>query len=163
MEFLDKLFKSKNNQDICTDKNSKYYAYPNDLKEYCEYQDKYQQTWLLGAKYTEKINYHYSNYINSKKETDFNILLDYCNKYIELLPKLKEAQEEDTGINGTIYSNPSYCIAYHKLAMAYEKHGDYDKAINICHIAISQNYSDGTKGDFKSRIERLKKKQANLK
>ena len=159
MGFLSNLFKKKDN--ICTDKNSKYYAYPNNLKEYCEYQDIYLKVWNLAGEYTEKINYYYSNYINTTKQDDFNNLFLYCQKYIELLPQLEEAKKEDSRINNTVYTN-NYCVAYHKLAMAYERCGCYNSAINVCNDAIAQGYSDGTKGGFEARLSRIMKKQTEL-
>lgn len=161
MGILSNLFK-KDKDDICTDKNSQYYGYPNDLKEFCEYNDKYQHVWDLVIKYTEKINYYYSNYINTNKKEDFDNLFIYCKKYIDLLPQLEEAKREDTRINKIDYPTNPYCIAYHKLAMAYEKSKCYNSAINICNDAISQGYSDGTKGGFEARIRRIKKKQAQI-
>jgi hypothetical protein len=38
---------------------------------------------------------------------------------------------------------------------------DFDKAINICKTAISFGLDDGTKGGFKGRIEKIKKKIKN--
>lgn len=135
-----------------------YKGYSKELREYSEYQDKYGEVWNLCGEYTEKINHYYSSYINSNSKDDFNNLLHYCQKYIELLPKLEEAKQEDIKINKTNYPQKTYCIAYHKLAMAYEKAGCYNSAINVCKEAIEKGYSDGTKGDFLSRIQRIKEK-----
>ena len=161
MGIFDKFFK-KNTNNICKDKNSPYYNYPNELKVYCEYQDKYGSLWNLIGEYTEKINYYYSNYINTNNKEDFNNLYIYCNRYIKLLPQLEEAKKEDTKINGTLYKIPYYCIAYHKLAMAYEKAQCYNSAINVCKEAIEQGYTDGTKGGFEARLTRLLKKQSKI-
>lgn len=43
-----------------------------------------------------------------------------------------------------------------------KKTGCYNSAINVCNEAISKGYSDGTKGDFESRIQKLKEKQNKL-
>ena len=72
-------------------------------------------------------------------------------------------KKEDTKINGTIYKKPYYCVAYHKLAMAYEKAQCYNSAINVCEEAIEKGYTDGTKGGFETRLNRLKKKQSEIK
>lgn len=37
--------------------------------------------------------------------------------------------------------------------------GDYDKAIEVCKIAISYNLDDGTKSGYEGRIERIEKKR----
>ena len=158
MRILSGLFSRKKKQNICTDRNSQYYGYPNDLKEYCEYQDKYGPLWNLFGEYKEKINHYYYNYINSKNHNDFNNLLLYCQKYNELLPKIEEAKKNDTKINGTVYKEDTYSLVHHRLATAYEKAECYNSAINICNEAISRGYTDGTKGGFEARLERLKKK-----
>ena len=159
MGILSSFFNKSKKQNLCTNKNSQYYGYPNDLKEYCEYQDKYGPLWNLYGEYKEKINYYYYNYINTKNHSDFNSLLIYCQKYNDLLPQIEKAKEEDANINGTIYKKDTYSIVHHILAMAYEKAECYNSAINICNEAIAQGYTDGTKGGFKARLERLKKKQ----
>lgn len=159
MGIFSKLFKSKN---IDTSKvnNDPYYGYSENLREYCEFRDKYTPLFNIVGKYQEKIDYHYSNFINARNQHDFNQLLQYCQLFIDLLPQLEEANREDSRINGTPYSIPRYCMAYHKLAMAYEKNGCYNSAINVCKEAIANGYTDGTKGGFEARINRIMKKQS---
>ena len=147
---------------FCAYSTNSYHGYHNDLKEFCQFQDKYRATWLLAGEYTEKINKYYYNYINYNNHEDFDNLLIYCLKYIDLLPKLEEANREDHQINGTPLIDNSYCVAYHKLAMAYEKSGCYNSAINVCNEAIARHYTDGTKGGFKARIKRIQKKQDEI-
>ena len=161
MGILNNLFKK--NKNVCTDRSSQYYGYSNELKDFCEYTDKYSNIWNLSAKYTENINYYYSNYLNTNKQEDFNKLFLCCQKYIELLPQLEEARKEDSRVNNTIYKDKPYCIAYHKLAIVYEKSGCYNSAINVCKDAIAQGYSDGTKGGFEARLKRIIKKQTEIK
>jgi len=164
MGMLDKLFKSKN-IDICKSENSPYYNYSDNLREYyeyCEFRDKYGPVFNLAGEYHEKINYYYSNFINTKKQDDFNQLFKYCQLFIELLPQLEEANKEDCRINNLKYPERSYCVAYHKLAMAYEKNGCYNSAINVCKEAIANNYTDGTKGGFEARLQRIVKKQNSI-
>lgn len=160
MGFFSDLFRS--NKNSCTNKEDKYCRYPQDLKEFCEYRDKYNSTFLLAGEYTEYITTYYSNYINYNQRSDFDSLLFYCQKYIDLLPTLEEANKEGNRINGTPLAINPYCIAYHKLAMAYEKSGCYNSALKVCEEAQSRGYSDGTKGGFESRIKRIKKKQLEI-
>lgn len=162
MGLLSKLFKKQKNNNICTDKDNQYYGYPTDLKNFCEYQDKYTSLWNLYGDYIEKINYYYYNYINTNSHNDFNNLLIYCQKYNDILPKIEEAKAEDTKINGTVYKEDTYSIVHHRLAMAYEKAQCYNSAINVCEEAISKGYTDGTKGGFEARLNRLKKKQNEI-
>lgn len=162
MRIFSKLF-NKNNKNICKDKNSKYYNYDIETMKYVQYQEKYGKLWNLMGEYTQKINTYYSDYINTNSKEAFNNLFVYCNKYFDLIPRFEEARKEDTRINGTIYKNPYYCVAYHKLAMAYEKAECYNSAINVCEEAIAKGYTDGTKGGFETRLNRLKKKRSEIK
>ena len=152
MGFFKNIFKTRKTKDT-------YEGYSTELKNFCEYRDKYQNVWNLYAEYKEKINYYYYNYINTKNHSDFNSLLIYCQKYNDILPKIEAAKKEDTRVNGTIYEKDTYSIVHHRLAMAYEKAECYNSAINICNEAIAKGYTDGTKGGFEARLERLKKKQ----
>ena len=162
MGIFSRLF-NKNNENICKDKTSKYYNYDIETMKYAQYQEKYGELWNLIGEYTQKINTYYSDYINTNSKEAFNNLFVYCNRYFDLIPKFEEARKEDTRINGTIYKNPYYCVAYHKLAMAYEKAECYNSAINVCEEAIDKGYTDGTKGGFEARLNRLKKKQSEIK
>ena len=52
-----------------------------------------------------------------------------------------------------------YSFVYKKLALAYEKQGNYQKAIDICQKSISNGVTDdGTKSGFSGRIEKLQNK-----
>jgi tetratricopeptide (TPR) repeat protein len=44
------------------------------------------------------------------------------------------------------------------LATVYTEDEEYEKAIEVCEKAIAFGLSDGTKGDYQGRIERIKKK-----
>lgn len=160
MGILSKFF-NKNNQ-ICKDKNSKYYNYNLKTMEYAQYQEKYGELWHLLEEYKQKINNYYSSYIDTNKKEDFSKLFSYCLKYIDLLPQLEEAKREDTRITGTVYKSPYYCVAYDKLVSAYEKANCYNSAINVCEEAIKGGYTDGTKGGFEARLIRIKDKQNEI-
>ena len=158
------LFKSLKDENICTDKNSEYYGYPNDLKAWCENQDKYSNTWKKYAKYREKINNYYSNFINNGfKSSDLTELENYCDKYLDLIPDIIKSLQEEKKINNDknmiINEQSYYSFVYKKLALAYEKQGNYQKAIDICQKSISNGVTDdGTKSGFSGRIEKLQNK-----
>ena len=64
---------------------------------------------------------------------------EYINEYGKPLPK----------------SYPSF----KKLAVIYEKEGDYLEAINVCKKAIAAGYKqDGTQGGMPARMKKLKEK-----
>jgi len=51
--------------------------------------------------------------------------------------------------------------SFQRLAIIYEQQGKYGEAIDICKLALNYGLHDGTKGGFKGRIDRLKKKANN--
>ena len=156
---LNNFLKIQNNLDKILNIEEKAIILNNKLMEdSCEGM-KAQKIARKVEQYKEKINYYYYNYINTKNHSDFNSLLIYCQKYNDLLPQIEKAKEEDTKINGTIYKKDTYSLVHHRLSMAYEKAECYNSAINICNEAIAHGYTDGTKGGFEARLERLKKKQ----
>ena len=93
MSIFDKLF-NKENKNICKDKKSLYYNYPNDLKDYCEYEDKYQYVWNLIGEYTQKINTYYSDYINTNNKEAFNNIIKPFEEVINKLKKRKNKYEK---------------------------------------------------------------------
>lgn len=140
--------------------NNKYKGYSQDLKEYCLYRDKYQKYWNEQGKYIEGINKNYSLFINNNLDMNyFNTMLEYCYKYLEIMPIIEESRKEDTRINRTEYPKEKSNLAYKKMALAYEKLGNYEKAISICEEAIKNGYTnDDTKSGYVGRIEKLKLK-----
>ena len=104
-------------------------------------------------------------------------------KHFELLDKILKTKDQDTlqalcEIDASIAAQfkvewydqfphdhklPRY-PAFQKLAIIYEKAGNYPAAIAICEKAISLGFdNDGTKGGMTARVERLKKKLEKLK
>lgn len=54
---------------------------------------------------------------------------------------------------------PKSYPSFKKLAIIYEKHKEYDKAIQVCEEAISSGFTyDGTDGGMKARLKKLKEK-----
>ena len=90
--------------------------------------------------------------------------IDFCKKDIKLLPlaekeyvdRLLKNQDFPDSKRRDIISRGlvSYDTAFKRLAIIYEKSGDYDKAISICYdgLRISKNLYE--KEDFKKRIDR---------
>lgn len=50
---------------------------------------------------------------------------------------------------------------FQKYATLLTEQGEYEKAIEICEIAISHGLQDGTKGGFEAQIGRIRKKSDN--
>lgn len=128
---------------------------------------------------TDKIiNKHYTLFDKqnqSYKEGNFSKCIDYCIKDIKLFNEFKEAyimQERQMCINSFTGKfdrpfNPSLVVlpffpAFVTLIKVYEKQGLYDKAIEVCNIAIEYGLHDNTKGDFIGRINKLEKKKTQV-
>lgn len=147
-----------------TDSNDVSSRYPEDLKAWCQNRDKYSDTWQKYAKYREKINHYYSNFINNGlQQIDLVKLENYCNKFLELVPDLIKSLKEEKSIthdtNMIINEQSYYSFVYKKLVLAYQKQGDYQKALDLCNRVISLGITDdGTKMGFIGRAERLSKK-----
>lgn len=50
-------------------------------------------------------------------------------------------------------------ITFQHLATVYSEDGNYDRAIDICKMALSYDLHDNTQSGFEGRIERIKKKK----
>lgn len=81
-----------------------------------------------------------------------------CQKNLQLLPQVQGAFRAEIRLG---YSDaPPRVPTYKRLAMAYEKQGDINKAIEVCKEAIAKGYNyDGTKEGMHGRIKRLEKKR----
>jgi tetratricopeptide (TPR) repeat protein len=104
----------------------------------------------LHFQYLEKINYYYK-----RREVDTNAIdkcIEYCQQDISILPKFRDEYIEEWG-NFDIRV-PSF----RRLAIIYEKQGKYNKAIEVCKLAIKYDLHDGTKGDFPARLTKLRQK-----
>lgn len=92
-----------------------------------------------------------------------NDAYDLCEKYClldialyeqfhdQMSEEWKSMQTRGGDFDGRIES-------YKRLAILYEKTNRYSDAIKICESALKFNQEDGTKGGFKARIEKLRKK-----
>lgn len=76
----------------------------------------------------------------------------YCQRDVDLFPKYKKSLVKDFGSLPRIKT-------FQRLAILYEKRGDYTSAIRICKLAIKYGLSDGTQGSFEGRLLKLQKKQ----
>ena len=76
----------------------------------------------------------------------------YCQRDVELFPKYKKPLVKDFGSLPRIKT-------FQRLAILYEKRGDYTSAIRICKLAIKYGLSDSTQGGYEGRLLKLQKKQ----
>lgn len=158
MGFLSNLFK----KDYCTDKNSKYYGYPNDLKEWDELNEKYEKVIIMHYKLLEKIRMNYTivNNLGDVFSPQMEAVIQDCKRDIAIAQEFynyckEEAKHDKEPIENHI---PEY-ESFKRLAIIYEKRKEYEKALEVCQKAIDIGfYKDGTPGQIPGRMARLYKK-----
>jgi hypothetical protein len=80
---------------------------------------------------------------------------EYCLKYSEI--HLSEFDRIAPVLKGEFDSLPRVTVFQHYATLLTEL-GQFEKAIEVCEMAISYGLSDGTKGGYEVRIERIRKK-----
>lgn len=126
---------------------------------------------------------HYYRLRDKKWRADKKAI-HYCLKDIELFPKYKKAYIEQAKERKMIelYLNDSLTLleldkkkieiknddedkyfdrnisSFKQLVLLYEGKSEWKKAIEICHLALSYNLTDGTKYGYEGRIKKLEKK-----
>jgi len=79
----------------------------------------------------------------------------HCIADIEMYPEFKK---EYSKIHPNYATDDGFNIripAFQRLAIIYEKQGEFQKAIEVCKLALSYGLDDGTKGGFEGRIAKL--------
>ena len=79
-------------------------------------------------------------------------------KHIEEFPRLARSLKAGGRLNK---ANPSLprVPTFQLLATILSEKAEYDKAVEVCNRAISFGLSDGTKGDYRGRIKRIRQFQ----
>lgn len=81
-----------------------------------------------------------------------DLTMYFCLRDIELFPeyaKLMQSQYDYV---------PPKIMTFQQLAILYEKQGQYQKAIEICDLAMSYGLEDTTQGGYPARVEKLQRK-----
>lgn len=94
-------------------------------------------------------------YYKQRDERDDAIenCITYCKEDIERIDEFLRAWGAGPG-----NPKPPRIPAFKRLAIIYEQRGEYQQAIEVCERAIDLGLSDGTKGGFEGRLERIMKK-----
>ncbi len=98
--------------------------------------------------YTSLIEVYYKQ--RDDREDAIEKCIEYCKRDIEITDDFVDEFGEVPRI-------PSF----KRLAIIYEKQERYEDALDICNQALRVGTTDGTKGGFKSRKERIRKKMGN--
>jgi len=81
--------------------------------------------------------------------------IHYCKEDIARLTEFLKYDKRDN-YGGKYY--PPQCPSIQRLAIIYEKNGQYQEAIDLCNLGIRLGLKEDTKGGYQGRIEKLKKK-----
>lgn len=76
----------------------------------------------------------------------------YCKEDIESIDVFLDAWMAEYN------EEPPRIPSFKRLAIIYEKQGNYERALEICERAIDQALDDGTKGGFEGRKQRIQNK-----
>lgn len=85
------------------------------------------------------------------REDAIELCEKYCQRDIDLFPKYKSPLIKDIGVLPNIKT-------FQRLAILYEKRGDYTSAIQVCKLALKYGLSDGTQSGYEGRMKKLEKK-----
>ncbi|ELY39849.1 tetratricopeptide repeat protein [Natronorubrum tibetense] len=76
--------------------------------------------------------------------------IKYCKEDIDHIDEFLSVLDQDSNIDH-LPSIPSF----KRLAIIYERQGKYRDAVEICEMALERGLTDGTKGGFEGRKQRL--------
>jgi len=93
--------------------------------------------------YLSLIKAHYKQ--RNDRDDAIEKCIDYCKKDIEIVDDFLNTWDSET----------PRIPSFKRLAIIYENKGEYEKAAEICEMAIERNLSDNTKGGFEGRKERI--------
>ncbi|MGM0419762.1 MAG: hypothetical protein ACQEQG_02085 [Bacillota bacterium] len=102
------------------------------------------------------LHYTYDNMI--KLYYKLRELDDYLEKCIEICKYDIVLYENVLQNNEEFQKEDNFILAFKRLAIIYEKQGEFKKALEVSHKALSYGLGDQTKTGFQGRISRLKKK-----
>lgn len=90
------------------------------------------------------------------KQRDFrpdalDLTIEFCLQDIKIFPLYKKQLQKEFGCIPRI-------TTFQRLVILYEKQEQYQKAIDICNLAVKYDLTDSIKGGYPARIARLEKK-----
>ena len=149
-----------NISDKTNDNNSFFYDI--NYEELEKLENKYRPILDKHYKNLEKIGMQYTvaNNLSLPNSPEMQKVIDLCLEDITLAPEFLEFHIKEAKLYGKNLQDwlPNY-PSFQRLAIIYEKQGEYQKAIDVCKQAIDLGfYKDGTTGQMPGRLARLIKK-----
>lgn len=123
------------------------FAFAEKLIEGCEKHTK--RVVDLHFLYNEIIRDYYK--LRDSIPEAIDLVIKYCKKDIDLFPRYIGPLRRGLKV-------VPQCPSFQQLSTIYERQKQYTEAIVITQLAIEYGLSDGTKGDFEKRLERLEAK-----
>lgn len=135
------------------------------LDDYIRIEKKYSKVLDQHFKNIEKINmlYTIANNLSLPNSSEMQQVINLCLDDIALAPQIYNyCKEMAIHYNQDLENHLFNYVSFQRLAIIYEKQGEYQKAIDICRQAIELGfYKDGTAGQMPGRMARLMKKLNN--
>lgn len=163
--------KNESNNYNTQESSEQYMPYENDnyesedLDNYIQIEKKYNNVLNKHFKNIEKINmlYTVANNLSLPNSPQMQQVIDLCLQDIELAPQISNyCKEIASHYNDDLDNHLFNYVSFQRLAIIYEKQGEYQKAIDVCKQAIELGfYKDGTAGQMPGRMARLIKKLNN--
>ena len=132
------------------------------LDDYYRIEKQYLPILEKHRKNVEEIDmlYTIANNISTANSPQMQQVIDLCIEDIKLAPQiLNYCQEIANNYNDNLENHLINYTTFSRLAIIYEKQKEYQKAIDICKMAINLGfYKDGTTGQIPGRLARLVRK-----
>ena len=139
--------------------------YQDELAQIDKINKEYRPTLDRHNKLLEEIGTKYSVASNlmSYNSPEMEEVIALCEQDIALLETVMEYDQKYNAVRGHETLSPAMPYqSVKRLAIIYEKRGDYDKAIAVCERAIRMGITkDGTEAGMIGRAARLTKKKLN--
>lgn len=154
----------KEKNKVYQNSSNNYVPYGNSkIDDYFRVEKEYSKVLKEHYNNIEKINmlYTIANNLALPNSKEMQKVIDLCIKDIELAPQiLNYCKEMANNYDDDLENHLMNYVSFQRLAIIYEKQKEYEKAINICKLAIDLGfYKDGTPGQMPGRLARLIKKQ----
>lgn len=153
-------FTSNNIEETYTEHINNYVPTGNEqIDNYYRIEKQYLPILNKHYKNIEQINmlYTIANNLSLPNSSQMQQVAELCLEDIRLAPQiLNYCKEMANYYNDSLENHLINYVSFQRLAIIYEKQGEYEKAIDVCKQAIALGfYKDGTAGQMPGRLARL--------